>query len=403
MLEYFKKGHTYSNVYFLKIDASGHSTIVSSNPSDLVDKFFDHFEDTVSVVVEQNRRLTGCKYAGFWGWQGDGGLCMFYDSNESVSQHTVLQCAIDLLNNNLNPLKTVLHRLGVSGEFHVRIAIHSGTFTYKGNIKRGSIHSKELNLVSHLETITPKDSVTIPQDLLDRCPKELVSDFWLLPFEYNGRQIAIYSNRLRHEIALEWIGSAPIAESVSVNLLARRYSEKDKSAIIQFAQSEIIDIGTALSTCSQYLLSTARPARYRSVVQKLTSEGIKYKCLALNPECEIAEYYAQVRGEDELILKIKTSTELMKKFAVSLGKYSKNFELYHYNSLPHFGGLMIDRQDNGIFLYAPYLPNLGHTLTIERADSPHIAVFSSKCSNLIHQVNAYIDAIFIDKLTIRII
>ena len=52
-------GQTYTDVYFLKVDASGHSTIVASNPSDIVSRFFDHFESSVFAAVDDTKKLGG--------------------------------------------------------------------------------------------------------------------------------------------------------------------------------------------------------------------------------------------------------------------------------------------------------------------------------------------------------
>lgn len=403
MSEGFMQGRTYTDVYFLKIDASGHSSIVASNPSDVVDRFFDHFESTVVEVVEQTRRLSGCDYAEFWGWQGDGGLCVLHDKSESVSQKTALQCATDILNDRLGPLQRSLQRLGARGSLHVRLALHRGTFTYKGHGRLGSIHSKDLNFVSHLETATPKDTLAISRDVYDRCPDDLVSEFWLLPFAFEGEEVAVYSNRAKGDVALEWIARVPIAESVHVNLLPRRYSEADKASIVQFAESEVVDLGTALSTCSQYLVSTARPAPYRDIVRSLTANGKKYLCLALNPDSEAAHHYAEDRGEPGLIEKIHTSITKMKQFAESLGKAREHFHLYLYSSLPHFAGIMVDRKSDGLFLFAPYLPNLGEKLTIERADSPHLAVLAELCPDLMRRADVYVDVLLGDGRTERVI
>jgi class 3 adenylate cyclase len=399
----FSKGRTYTDVYFLRIDASGHSSIVSSNPSDIVDKFFDHFESTVVDAVEQTRRLTGCSYAEFWGWQGDGGLCVLYDRNESVSQRTALQCAMDILDFRLQALQTALTRLSAKGEFHIRVAVHRGTFTYKGHGSLGSIHSKDLNFVAHLETVAPKDSLVISKEVCDRCPPDLAGKFWLLPFPFEGKEVALYSRRNRRDVGLEWIGCVPIAESVQINMLPRRYSETDKARIVQFAESEVVDLGTALSTCSQYLVSTARPAPYRDIVRSLTERGTKYICLVLHPDSDVAKDYAEARGELDLIDRIHTSITKMKQFADSLGTSKGYFELYLYRSLPHFAGIFVDRKAEGLLLFAPYLPHLGKILPIERADSLHLVVLPAVSPELFEQTDKYVDALLGDSQTEKII
>ena len=152
----FADGNSYTNVYFLKIDASGHSNIVVTNTHDRVNKLFDLLEDTVQNEVEKSRRLNTCRYAEFWGWQGDGGLCVIHDELESTALRTALDSAFGILDNQLATLQRSLRKLRMKGSLHIRVAIHKGSYTYKGDSKRGSIHSKDLNFVCHLETRTPR-------------------------------------------------------------------------------------------------------------------------------------------------------------------------------------------------------------------------------------------------------
>jgi len=401
--EGFQKDRTYTDVYFLKIDASGHSSIVASNPSDVVDRVFDHFERTVVDAVDQTKQLCGCGYAEFWGWQGDGGLCVFHDASESVSQRTALQCGMDILDYRLRHMQEALTRLGANGELHVRVAIHRGTFTFKGHGRLGSIHSKDLNFVAHLETATPKDALAISKDVHDRCPSDLAEKFWLLPFNFEGSRVAVYSSRDRRDLSFDWIAYVPIAESVRINMLPRRYSEEDKSQIMQFAQLEVVDLGTALSTCAQYLLSTLRPAPYRDVVKGLIANGANYVCLVLNPDSDAAGHYAEARGEEGLIDKIRTSIKKIEKFAGSLGADKDRFELHLYSSLPHFAGIMIDRKAEGLLLFAPYLPNLGGRSLVPRADSPHFAVLRKTCPQFFTQIDNYVDVLLNDSQTQKVL
>ena len=78
---------------------------------------------------------------------------------------------------------------------------------------------------------------------------------------------------------MDWMTKIPIADSEPVNLLARRFSENDKSQVIANANFEVIDLGTALSTCSHYLVSGKRPSHYRDAVISLLEE--KFDTFAL--------------------------------------------------------------------------------------------------------------------------
>ncbi len=396
-------GQTYTDVYFLKVDVSGHSTIVAGNPSDIVNRFFDHFESSVFAAVDDTKKLHDCGYAEFWGWEGDGGLCVIYDRSESVALQTAVESAVNLLDYKLQPLQDALRRLGARGELHMRIALHRGSFTYKGYGRHGSIHSKDLNFVAHLEQVAPRDTLVISRDVHQRCPTDLAGRFSALPFRFENYEVFAYSICSDSEAAFEWAARVPIAESVPVNLLPRRYSEQDKASIVQYAQSEVVDLGTALSTCSQYLVSTARPAPYRAAVKSLLERGVRYLCLALDPDTDIAETYASERGEAGLRTKIRASIRRMEKFAAAVSATRGSFELHLYSSLPHFAGIVVDRNDGGLLLYTPYLPNIGERFMIERADSPHLVMSARSVPTLFSQVDSYIDALLDDPGTRRVI
>lgn len=303
----------------------------------------------------------------------------------------------------LEPLQLAVTRLKARGELRLRLALHRGTFTYKGYERHGSIHSKDLNFVSHLEEATPSNSLTISRDVYQRCPAELATVFKELPFQFEEMDVLVYSRRPVSEIAYEWLTRVPITESVSVNLLPMRYSETDKSKIIRYAQNEVIDLGTALSTCSQYLVSTTRPAPYRSTVEGLLDRGVNYVCLALNPDAPVAKAYADARQEPDLVSKIHESVLKMETFASQVADKKGSFELYLYMSLPHFAAILTDRKQKGLLLYAPYLPNLGEQLTIQRADSPHFVVSGLILPTFYAQIDTYVDALLDDPKTKRVI
>lgn len=146
----FKKGQDYKDVYFMMVDAKGHSKVVNENDSDKVDQAFDEFEETVYKAVNQKQRETRCQVAEFWGWQGDGGLCVFYDADESKTRETAINSAKEILA-MIPSLNDKLRRMDITGEIHVRIALHKGNIKYKGLFHHGSIHSRDLNLVAHAE------------------------------------------------------------------------------------------------------------------------------------------------------------------------------------------------------------------------------------------------------------
>jgi len=397
----FQEGQSYTSVYFLKVDAAGHSSIVVNNTSDLVDKVFDLFESMVFSTVKERKRLLGCAYADFWGWQGDGGLCVVYDQNESVALQTAIQSAFDILDFKLKEHQSTLARLNVKGNLHLRLALHRGSFTYKGYDRHGSIHSRDLNFVAHLEEVTPKDTLTISEDVYQRCPVDICSKFHVLEFLFEGTDIYLYSNKSMGAVMYDWISNIRIGESVAANVLPRRYSEEDKARIVQYATTEIVDLGTALRTCSYYLTSGHRPEFYRPKLIKLLDNGVNYICLALNPDSDAAKYYAALRNED-LKSDVANSISRMTRFANEVKRKPGKFELYLYSSLPYFAAIVIDRKKEGLLIYSPYMPSLSG-LQIERADSPHLVLTKTKFPQLFGQIDSYVDILLKDHHTIKVL
>ena len=186
------------------------------------------------------------------------------------------------------------------------------------------------------------------------------------------------------------------------HILKNRY--EGLSATEEYAQHEVVDLGTALRTCSQYLMSTARPAFYRAAVESLLKRGVRYVCFALDPDAEVSETYASLRGESGLAARTQDSIRKIEEFARTVAGSVGSFELYLYSSLPHFAGIAMDRKmSSGLLLYAPYLPNLGERFSIERADSPHVVVTAHTVPTLFGQVDSYIDALFGNPQTRRVI
>src|SRR6266545_6014113 len=128
----FVAGRDYTNVYFMSVDAKGHSSIVARNDADKVDHAFDGFEELVYRAVDEAKAESRCAYTEFWGWAGDGGLCIFYDDSESRSRTTALNAA-EVILSELPHFNKQLIRAAINGELAVRISIHKGSFKYKGD------------------------------------------------------------------------------------------------------------------------------------------------------------------------------------------------------------------------------------------------------------------------------
>lgn len=383
-------GVPYENAYFLKIDASGHSSIVSNNASDLTNKAFDLFERAVRSAVEDSQKLHDCAYATFWGWQGDGGLCVFHDPQESVTLETSISAALDIVNHVLDGVRSKLTAHKVKGHLSIRLAIHKGVLTFKEN--HGSIHSEDLNFVAHLEAATPRDSLTISDDVHKRLSHGSVHDrFERLEFPYENRIIWICSRQSRQAATFEWLTKVPLEGSFRANVLSQRMSEIGKALLIQNAEREIVDLGTALNTCSNYLVSRAKPGTYRSTVLKLLERGVDYVCLALDPNSKNAEFYGNSRKED-LVGKIRKSLDKLKEFRTETMGRPGRFRICLYDQLPYCAAILLDRERDGAALFAPYMPQF-EGLTIERQDSPHMFVTRSVETKVFQQIVGIVNAL----------
>jgi len=391
----FIEGKAFQNVYFIKFDASTDSDIVISNPIDRVKVYFDLIEKIVSTSINENRTIHNCKFVEFWGWQGDSGLCIIHDESVSKAQITAFESAFTLLDFKLPEIKNTLSKHRIKGNFHMRISIHKGSFEFKKNLNNGGIHSKELNFVYHLCNQTPKDSVTISQEVYKDGENDIIEKFIPLDFTFMDNKIYIYKNNLSNSSHFEWMNKATFHNSFQINVFPERISEEEKATYIKHAKSEVVDFGTAAKTCSIYLDTTQRPAHYRAEVIRLLDAGVDYKMLIINPDSEVCKYYENSRGEN-LVDKTRESIKRFKNFAQQVKDKPGKFKVYLYSLLPYFACISVDRKINGSFIYSPYMPDT------ERADTAHYVLSKSQNMNVFNQIDSCIDAYMFDKETIEL-
>lgn len=161
----FEADTTYDNVFFIFIDASGHSSIVLKNPGDRAGGAFDLLQERVLRRITKSASKHRCQRVALWSWQGDGGLFVIHDDDESVARDTSLEASSDLLSLDLTHLQDEFRCSGVRGELHIRVAIHKGSLRYIADGQQGSIHSSDINFAAHLEKATPVDTVAISEDV----------------------------------------------------------------------------------------------------------------------------------------------------------------------------------------------------------------------------------------------
>jgi hypothetical protein len=204
----FERSKTYENVFFIFIDASGHSNIVKQNPKDKASIGFDALYKKISDRLTELTTDFRCQNSVIWSWLGDGGLIAIYDEDESKSINLVITLAKTLLKPTLGHLQdefsSILH---IRGELHLRIAIHKGTIKYTDEGQQGFIHSADINFGAHLEKVTPKDCLLISQEVYNVISTDERPTF-IKVGEYEEHTIYAYSPQLdERDLRRKWFTS----------------------------------------------------------------------------------------------------------------------------------------------------------------------------------------------------
>ena len=197
-----------------------------------------------------------------------------------------------------------------------------------------------------------------------------------------GPQISIHT-------IFEWMNNISIQNSFKLNVISERPTEENKALIISHAREEVLDLGTALNTCSTYLVSRAKPGSYRKRVLELLERGVNYTCVVLQPDAEITKLYGKTRGED-LETKITKSLERLGSFAEEVRGKKGKFRVFGYSELPYFACIGVDRNAQGIFLFSPYMPS-AEEMRIERGDIMHFLISEAQSKEIYAQINCCIE------------
>jgi hypothetical protein len=371
---------SYDSTLFVMVDASGHSSVVSNNATDKASTAFNLLEKKILDRFAASAKSSRCAYFERWGWQGDGGLFVLWDEQESVAIKAAIEFSTRMLSIDLQSLQKEFLAEHIEGNLHLRVALHKGTLNYTDDSNRGSIHSAAINHVAHLEKATPKDCIAITQDIFRVLEQSERSNFHPVGL-FEDHNIYVHSPVLQtHEIERNWYSLHGLS-GTRIQSSIQRPSEHSKSELLKTAKVDIVDIGSALRTCSGYLISTRRPAIYRDTVLNLLRQGVKYKCYLLNPDSESTEICSKRLGEN-LSEKIRNSVKDFKKFQEDNKELAVNLELYFYDKDIGQAILGVDSHGNdGLLLYSPIVsPIIGGRL--ERADLPHYLV--SRANSLLY-------------------
>jgi class 3 adenylate cyclase len=375
MSEQFMKNNVYKDVYLVFIDASGHSSVVKNNPLDVSEQAFDLLFDKIKSRLDRVAKKHHCNIAVVWSWLGDGGMIAIHDNSERTTIATAIEFMKEVLNLDLPSLQSEFKNEKINGELHIRIAAHKGTIKYTDEGQQGFIHSPDINWGAHLEKATPKDAIAISKEIYSILQEEDKKSF--IPVGvFEDRETFVHSVSMDcDQISLQWTASHGFNNKEVIQCYLSRISEMDKSALIDAAKSTVIDFGTTLNTCSNYLFSTARPVPYRDAVCRLLERGGSFICYMITPDSNGAKQLMQLRNEDT-DGKLKVSLERFQTFKKREPEKKEKFKVYQYDGNPNFAAMVIDpNTDNSVCLYSPYLNVMSQNgLETGRADMPHYLV-----------------------------
>jgi class 3 adenylate cyclase len=383
----FTAGHAYENVYLMSADAAGHSNIVASNPRDRVTRAFDLLEARVAYRIETVSESHGCGYAKLWHWHGDGGLIAFYDSRESTARDAALDAAKTLVTMDLRNLADEFAHLGIEGELHLRVGVHKGTIASRGEGAEGAIRSPDINFASHLEAAAPPDTVAISGEVFRTAGAHYSADYHRVG-GLEGHQVYLATNPGSDLDALRaWIRSHGIEPHTRIFGLPERPSQLEKARLLDTAAEDVVEIGTALHTSSDYLVTTQRPDLYRQAALRYLNRGGVYRCYLMDPDSDDARRVAVERGED-LAQKVTRSLHAFEQFKNTLEGMKDRLRVYQ---IPHYPGMTIFGFDmatpTGLILYSHYLPAFDPTTKVERGDMPHYLA-SPNCGALYESIRS---------------
>jgi class 3 adenylate cyclase len=149
----------------------------------------------------------------------------------------------------------------------------------------------------------------------------------------------------------------------------------EKVAFMKNARSEVIELGIGLTTFTGYF-TNRNSKEFKDHVIELLSHGVKFKCLALNPDSPAAKAYAADRDEKDLVQGIRKSLDQLRSLKEEFisRKLKGSFDIYLYSHFPYFHAVCVDpTNDWGRLTVSPYMFNTA------RADTPVMQF--SKLSN----------------------
>lgn len=191
---------------------------------------------------------------------------------------------------------------------------------------------------------------------------------------------------VREELTTLWEKKVPqIIDSNIQFYESGRKQEHEKIEFYQKANSEIIEIGTALNTFANRF-SSASDTQFRSPLENLLAKGVNIKLFLIDPKSKAAEMYdIYSPGSDPIVEKIDRSIETFGRIISEIDekKYSGKIELFSYDYLPLLNGVFLDfnssKPDVGEAFVSHYIPFME-----KRSENPGFS-FSKKYNPVLYR------------------
>lgn len=152
--------------------------------------------------------------------------------------------------------------------------------------------------------------------------------------EFEDRNIFVSTPKSNERLVrLNWGARQGFTGCEKIQCYQQRLSQNDKAQLIDSAQTTVIDFGTTLNTCSNYLFSTERPIPYRDAVYRLQERGGSFVYYMLEPNSEGSKQLVALRKEDTEI-KLQNSLSRFQSFKSKNLKLTQNFKVFQMSKNP---------------------------------------------------------------------
>ncbi|MBI9104139.1 MAG: hypothetical protein JEY99_17110, partial [Spirochaetales bacterium] len=178
-----KVGEEYT-LTFLRLDIVGNSGIVRENPGDKV-------EATYTILREITQKAVHSRNGRIWGWDGDGGLAVFFFGTKNQS---AVMAAMEILH------EVYFHNLidnRLTKPFQIRTAVHSGPFHYTDDEAELKASESVKRVIKIEGNFTKPDTLTISPVVKLMLDALAANQF--KPFK-GSDQLEYYNYKLRFEV-----------------------------------------------------------------------------------------------------------------------------------------------------------------------------------------------------------